>query len=475
VPFGRSQTKTTKSKSGKSDKAIVSEIQTETDLILTARRSSSLSGEINAPGDKSISHRAVIFGALAAGETRIEGLLEGDDVLATMKAMGQMGAGTEHLGPGSWRITGVGKSGLHPPGTEINFGNSGTSARLVMGAMSTFPLAAHMIGDQSLSGRPMDRVVTPLMRMGARFEKTGDQYHLPLVLRGTDPGQAKAIVYEVPVPSAQVKSAILLAGLNVSGRTIVLEREATRDHTERMLEMFGVPVTRTVDPDGTHRISIDGPAQLNAQPVIVPGDPSSAAFAAVSALITPGSDIVIRNVMQNPHRTGLYTTLREMGGHIEQLNPRQEAGENVADLRIRSSQLRAIDVPAERAPSMIDEYPILAMAAAKAQGTTMMNGLAELRVKESDRLRATAEGLAQCGLNIEVGDDWLRVTGQDQIEGGAQIATHHDHRIAMSFLTLGLTTEKAVRVDGGQMIATSYPDYQSHMHALGADVGGAQP
>jgi len=472
VRFRLSQTKTTKTKSGKSDKAIVSEIQTETDLILTARRSSSLSGEIIAPGDKSISHRAVIFGALAAGETRIEGLLEGDDVLATIGAMGQLGATLAHEGAGMWRVTGVGKRGFSTPDHALDFGNSGTAARLVMGAISTFALQAKLVGDRSLSRRPMGRVTEPLSQMGVTFQAEETEDQLPLTLAGIDRANARAVEYRVPVPSAQVKSAILLAGLNVSGRTTVLESEATRDHTERMLEMFGVPVSRSVDPDGTHRISIDGPAVLNAQPVTVPGDPSSAAFAAVSALITPDSEIVIKNVLMNPHRIGLYTTLREMGGQIENLNPRQEAGENVADLRIRSSKLHGIDVPAERAPSMIDEYPILAMAAARAEGTTTMKGLAELRVKESDRLNATAQGLRQCGLNIEEGDDWLRVRGQEQIRGSAQIATHHDHRIAMSFLTLGLTAEEPVSVDGGQMIATSYPDYQTHMQTLGAHVSG---
>lgn len=470
--FGHSQTKTTKTKSGKSDKAIVSEIQTETDLILAAGRSSSLSGTIIAPGDKSISHRALIFGALAAGETQIEGLLEGEDVLATAKAMGQLGAQVSRDGAGAWRLTGVAEQGFRSPENPIDFGNSGTAARLVMGAISTFPIQARLLGDRSLSRRPMGRVITPLSQMGVTFQSEDRDDQLPLTLKGAENDGAKPIEYRVPVPSAQVKSAILLAGLNVKGRTTVLEAEATRDHTERMLELFGVTVSRTVDPDGTHRIAIDGPAQLKAQHVTVPGDPSSAAFATVSALITPDSDITIKNVLLNPHRIGLYTTLREMGGHIEYENPRHEAGEDVADLRVRSSKLHGIDVPPQRAPSMIDEYPILSIAAARAQGTTTMAGLAELRVKESDRLSATAQGLTQCGLEVEEGDDWLRVTGRDDIPGGALIATHHDHRIAMSFLTLGLSTEQTVRVDGGQMIATSYPGYQAHMQTLGANISG---
>ena len=472
--FCHCRTKTTKTKSGKSDKAIVSEIQTETDPILTARRSSALSGSIKAPGDKSISHRALIFGALAEGQTRIEGLLEGDDVLATAEAMGQLGAKLTRTGPGSWTITGVGAKGFQSPERPLDFGNSGTAARLVMGAISTFPIKAPLVGDSSLSRRPMGRVIKPLAQMGAQFECHDMPDQLPMTLIGAGPDTAKAIEYRVPVPSAQVKSAILLAGLNVHGRTIVVEGEATRDHTERMLKLFGLTVSTDIDPDGAIRISIDGPARLTGQDVTVPGDPSSAAFAAVSALITPGSDIVIKNVLLNEHRTGLYKTLREMGGQIEDLNPRLDAGEKVVDLRIRSSALQGITVPAERAPSMIDEYPILAIAAAKANGVTKMTGLAELRVKESDRLSAMAQGLAQCGVDISEGDDWLTVTGQDEIRGGAQIATHHDHRIAMSFLTLGLTTKDEVSVDGAQMIATSYPDYKAHMHSLGADISGTR-
>ena len=468
--FGDCATKTTKLKSGRSDKAKVTEIQTETDLTFTARRGSALNGTIRAPGDKSISHRALIFGALASGETLIEGLLEGDDVLATAKAMSQMGATVEHRGAGSWRILGVGQAGFSSPKDVIDFGNSGTAARLVMGAMSTFAISARLEGDQSLSRRPMGRVLTPLGQIGAQITGLDQPDRLPLDLKGAAPNTSQPITYRVPVPSAQVKSAILLAGLNVSGETIVIETEATRDHTERMLELFGVPVSKGQDPDGARRISIQGPAHMTGQHIQVPGDPSSAAFAAVSALIIPGSDIVVRNVLLNDYRIGLYTTLKEMGGQIDYLDPRHEAGEEVADLHIRSSRLQAVEVPPERAPSMIDEYPILAVAAAHAGGVTTMKGLAELRVKESDRLSTMATGLAQCGLGVREGEDWLAVKGQDHIPGGAHIATHHDHRIAMSFLSLGLTSDKPISVDGANMIATSYPEYRAHMTSLGADI-----
>ena len=363
APFRSRTNKTTRF--GRFDKAKARQIQLEMDTSLTASPSSPLAGKITAPGDKSISHRALIFGAMADGTTEITGLLEGADVLATAQAMRQLGAQVEHLSAGHWRLHGVGAAGFSLPDQAIDFGNSGTAARLVMGAMTGHAVIAQLAGDASLSARPMGRVIAPLSLMGAWQGKIPNTDRLPLRFEGAEKKQARAIEYQLPVPSAQVKSAVLLAGLGAQGKTTVIEDQPTRDHTERMLALFGAPVTRHIFADGSHHISIAGPQTLTATKVAVPGDPSSAAFAAVATLITGGSDILIENVLLNEYRTGLYRSLIDMGGHIDFMNERQEAGEKVADLRVQSSALSAIDVPADRAPSMIDEYPILAIAAAR--------------------------------------------------------------------------------------------------------------
>ncbi|MFP3942932.1 MAG: 3-phosphoshikimate 1-carboxyvinyltransferase, partial [Alphaproteobacteria bacterium] len=403
---------------------------------LAARPGSALSGRLCPPGDKSVSHRALILGALALGESRIEGLLEGDDVVRTAAAMRAFGAHIRREGEGAWTVHGTGAGGWRSPEAVIDFGNSGTGARLVMGAAATTDLSAVFAGDRSLSRRPMDRVIEPLRRMGARFE-TAPGGRLPLRLEGAaDP---LPVEYVLPVASAQVKSAVLLAALNTPGRTTVAEPAATRDHTERMLRRFGVPVSVEHGPEGT-RISVTGEAEFRGTDVHVPGDPSSAAFPAVAALIVPGSDIVLEGVMMNPLRAGLFETLSEMGAAIGAVNEREESGEPVADLRIRASALRGVEVPPERAPAMIDEFPVLAAAAACAEGRTVMRGLSELRVKESDRLAAMAQGLAACGVTVQELADGLIVEGRGSggVPGGATVRAFGDHRIAMSFLVLGL-------------------------------------
>jgi len=420
------------------------------------------------PGDKSISHRALIFGALAVGETRISGLLEGEDVLNTGKAMGALGAKVERTGEGEWRVHGVGVGGFRTPAGVLDFGNSGTGCRLVMGAVGGCPITATFDGDASLRSRPMRRILDPVTRIGARALSEADGCRLPITLEG-----ARApipIIYRTPVPSAQIKSAVLLAGLAAPGETTVIETEASRDHTERLLEHFGARVT--VAPEGEHgrRITLVGEPELRPAPVLVPADPSSAAFPMVAALIVPGSEVVFSDVMTNPLRTGLITTLREMGAAIETLNVRGDAGEEIADFRIRASSLRGVDVPPERAPSMIDEYPILAVAAAFAEGTTIMRGLKELRVKESDRLAAVAAGLAGNGVEVEIDRDDLIVHGKGHAGGGGMVATQMDHRIAMSFLVMGLGTAKPVAIDDGTFIATSFPGFVPMLCGLGADV-----
>jgi 3-phosphoshikimate 1-carboxyvinyltransferase len=418
------------------------------------------------PGDKSISHRALIFGALAVGETRISGLLEGEDVLNTGKAMQALGAWIERAGAGEWLVRGVGVGGFGQPASALDFGNSGTGCRLVMGAVAGCPIAVVFDGDASLRKRPMQRVLDPLQQMGARVVST-DGGRLPVTLAGaTDP---IPISYRTPVPSAQVKSAVLLAGLGAPGVTTVIEREATRDHTERLLEHFGADIRS--EPDGLHgrRISLAGQPELVPAPVVVPADPSSAAFPLVAALIVPGSEVILDAVMTNPLRTGLITTLREMGAAIEPLDIRND-GEEVADFRIRAAPLRGVEVPAERAPAMIDEYPILAVAAAFAQGVTRMRGLKELRVKESDRLAATAAMLRVNGVAAEIDGDDLIVEGRGRAAGGGQVATHMDHRIAMSALVMGLASDKAVAVDDAGFIGTSFPGFVESMRGLGADL-----
>jgi len=435
---------------------------------LTARRSGPLKGRVRVPGDKSISHRALIFGALAVGETRIAGLLEGQDVLNTGNAMRALGAQVERTGETQWRVHGVGVGGFASPNGPLDFGNSGTGVRLVMGAVGGCPIVAAFDGDASLRSRPMQRILDPLLLMGARPVQVSDGGRLPLALAGArDP---VPIVYRTPVPSAQIKSAVLLAGLAAPGATTVIEQEASRDHTERLLAHFGAEVT--VEPEGEHgrKITLKGEPELTPAPVVVPADPSSAAFPMVAALIVPGSEVILTDVMTNPLRTGLITTLREMGADIEALALRSDVGEEMADLRVRTSALRGVEVPATRAPSMIDEYPVLAVAASFAEGTTVMRGLEELRVKESDRLAAVANGLRANGVEVEIDGDDLIVHGRGRAKGGGTVTTHMDHRIAMAFLVMGLASEQPVAVDDTAFIATSFPGFVPMMRALGAEL-----
>jgi 3-phosphoshikimate 1-carboxyvinyltransferase len=434
---------------------------------LEARSSGPLTGKVRVPGDKSISHRALILGALAVGETRISGLLEGEDVLNTAKAMRALGAQVERTGDFAWSVRGVGVSGFAAPEAPLDFGNSGTGCRLVMGAVAGCPITAVFDGDASLRSRPMRRVLDPLDLMGARVGASGQGGRLPLTLHGArDP---LPILYRTPVASAQIKSAVLLAGLAAPGITTVIETEASRDHTELMLKHFGAQITSL--PEGRHgrRIALTGQPELHGAEVVVPADPSSAAFPIVAALIVEGSDIVLSDVMTNPLRTGLFTTLREMGASIEESLVRGDAGEPMAQFRVRASRLRGVEVPPERAPSMIDEYLVLAVAAAFAEGTTIMRGLQELRVKESDRLEATAAMLRVNGVKVEIVGDDLIVEGKGHVAGGGLVATHMDHRIAMSALVMGLAADKPVKVDDTAFIATSFPDFIPMMRSLGAE------
>jgi 3-phosphoshikimate 1-carboxyvinyltransferase len=436
-------------------------------LPMTARRSGPLGGTAEIPGDKSISHRALILGALAVGETRIEGLLEGQDVLDTAEAMRAFGATVTRHGPGSWSVWGVGVGGFAEPSRVIDCGNSGTGVRLIMGAMATTPITATFTGDASLVKRPMGRVTGPLAQFGAQaVGRAGGR--LPMTLVGA--AEPVPVRYTLPVPSAQVKSAILLAGLNAPGQTVVIEPEATRDHTERMLAGFGAQVTVEDTPQG-RVITLTGQPELRPQAVAVPRDPSSAAFPAVAALMVPGSDVLIPGVSRNPTRDGLYVTLLEMGADLTFENPRDEGGEPVADLRLRHrGRLQGVTTPAHRAASMIDEFPILAALAATARGVTVMQGVKELRVKESDRIDAMAKGLRACGVVVEETEDTMTVHGMESVPGGATVATHLDHRIAMSFLVLGLVSEAPVTVDDAGPIATSFPAFEGLMQALGAPI-----
>ncbi len=430
-----------------------------------------LAGTIRVPGDKSISHRSLMLGAVAVGETVIHGLLEGEDVLNTAAAMRLLGARAERGEDGVWRVRGVGLGGLAEPAQVLDMGNSGTAARLLMGLVASHPITCVFTGDASLNKRPMARVTGPLEQMGARFVgRSGGR--LPLTVVGSD--RTVPITYRLPVASAQVKSAIILCGLNTAGTTTVIEAEPTRDHTELMLRHFGATVTTERMEDGALAVSVVGQPELTGRTIVVPGDPSSAAFPAVAALLRPGSEVLLPGVGMNPHRTGLYTTLVEMGANIAFENRRDEAGEPVADLRVKHGPLKGIVVPADRAPSMIDEYPILAAAAACAEGTTVMLGLKELRVKESDRLAMVADGLTKCGVKVEVGaDDSLTVYGTGKPpQGGATVATAMDHRIAMSFLVLGMATAEPVRVDDGAFIETSFPGFVDLMNGLGAKIEG---
>jgi 3-phosphoshikimate 1-carboxyvinyltransferase len=434
---------------------------------MTAAHGNPLRGRVRVPGDKSISHRALILGALAVGPTRISQLLEGEDVINTGKAMRAMGARVEREGVGQWRIDGVGVGGFAQPRGPLDFGNSATGCRLVMGAAASCPISVTFDGDASLRKRPMQRVIDPLTRMGAQALASAPGGRLPVTLRGArDP---IPIVYEPPAASAQLKSAVLLAGVGAPGATTVFEKEATRDHTERMLSHFGAEVVVEIVGDG-RRITVNGQPELNAAEVVVPTDPSSAAFPLVAALITRGSDLVIEGVMTNPLRTGLFKTLLEMGASIETVEARSVGGEEVADLRVRSSGLKGVTVPAARAPSMIDEYPVLAVAAACAEGTTIMRGLKELRVKESDRLAATAAMLRVNGVEVEIDGDDLIVHGRGRAPGGGVVETHMDHRIAMSTLVMGLATEKPVRADDVSFVATSFPGFADMMRSLGANL-----
>lgn len=434
---------------------------------LKASRCSPLSGRIRVPGDKSISHRALILGALAVGETRIQGLLESEDVLNTAKAMRALGAQVARESDGTWTVHGVGVAGFAQPKAPLDFGNSGTGCRLVMGAVAGCPISATFDGDASLRSRPMRRIVDPLALMGAKVTAQSDGGRLPLTLAGArDP---LPIEYRSPVASAQIKSAVLLAGLAAPGTTTVIEPAASRDHTELMLKHFGAEIMSV--PDGTEgrKISLTGQPELHGAPVAVPADPSSAAFPIVAALIVPGSDVTFDDVMTNPLRTGLFTTLREMGASIEEANARGDAGEPMAQLRVRASKLRGVEVPAARAPSMIDEYLVLAVAAAFAEGTTIMRGLHELRVKESDRLEATAAMLRVNGVKVEIEGDDMIVEGRGHVPGGGVVATHMDHRIAMSALVMGCASDEPVSVDDTAFIATSFPDFIPMMQRLGAD------
>jgi len=435
---------------------------------LAARRSAGLKGRVRVPGDKSISHRALILGALTVGETRIEGLLEGEDVINTGKAMRALGADVERVGEGVWRVRGVGVAGFAQPAKPLDFGNSGTGCRLVIGAVAGCPITATFDGDASLRSRPQRRVLDPLERMGARALSVAEGGRLPLILQGArDP---IPIVYAPPAASAQLKSAVLLAGLAAPGETVVAEAEATRDHTERMLRHFGADVR--VEREGAHgrRVTLKGQPELVPAPVMVPADPSSAAFPLVAALIVPGSEIVLEGVMTNVTRTGLFATLREMGATIEELDRRLEGGEDVADLRVRTSSLKGVEVPPERAPFMIDEYLVLGVAASFAEGVTRMRGLKELRVKESDRLAATADMLRVNGVSVEIEGDDLIVHGKGRAAGGGLVKTHMDHRIAMSALVMGLASQKPVQVDDTAFIATSFPGFVEMMRRIGGEL-----
>ena len=438
--------------------------------MLRASPGNPLRGDITVPGDKSISHRAVMLGASAVGTTRITGLLEAADVIRTVQAMAALGARIERHADGVWQVQGVGVGGWKEPEQTIDFGNSGTGVRLTAGLVATTPVKVIFTGDESLSRRPMKRITEPLALFGAKID-TAPGGTLPM--RVTGAADPVPVEYALPVPSAQVKSAVLLAGLNAPGTTVVHEPVACRDHTERMLKAFGADIAEEPAEQG-RRILLTGQKELKATDVEVPADPSSAAFPLAAALICPDSTVRVRNVLLNPTRTGLIETLHEMGARIRIENPRQSGGEILGDLVAETSELRGITVPAQRAPSMIDEYPVLAVIAAFAQGTTRMEGLAELRVKECDRLKVTAQALAACGVEVRTGEDWLEVTGGGKVKGGAVIDSHMDHRIAMAFLVLGLAALEPVTVRGTDVINTSFPGFEELMRALGAEIGPVQ-
>jgi len=442
-----------------------------TPVPMTSSAGGPLSGTADVPGDKSISHRSLILGAMTVGETKVTGLLEGQDVLDTAKAMRAFGAEIEKRGD-TWHVHGVGVGGFAEPDQVIDCGNSGTGVRLIMGAMATSPIVATFTGDASLNKRPMARVTDPLALFGAQAlgRSAG---RLPMTIRGAV--DAVPVRYATPVPSAQVKSAVLLAGLNAPGETVVIEREATRDHSERMLAGFGAQVTTEQTNEG-RVITLRGQPEFTPQTITVPRDPSSAAFPVCAALIVEGSDVLVPNIGLNPTRAGLFFTLQDMGANLTFENPREEGGEPVADLRARfSPDLKGIEVPPERAASMIDEYPVLSIVAAFAEGKTHMPGVKELRVKESDRIDAMAKGLRAAGVTVDEGEDWWTVhgLGHGNVAGGAMAASQLDHRIAMSFLVLGLATRSPMTVDDGGPIATSFPIFTTLMTGLGARIGSS--
>lgn len=439
---------------------------------LVARPSGPIRGRVRPPGDKSISHRALLFGALAAGTTEIRGLLEGEDVLCTAAAMRAFGAEVERLGAGRWRVKGCGAQGFAQPAGSIDFGNSGTGVRLTMGAAAAFAIDATYTGDASLSGRPMARILDPLALMGARWTAR-DKGLLPATVTG---GGLKAIDYASPHASAQIKSAILLAGLGADGTNSVTEPKASRDHTERMLRAFGAEVLETGDASGRHTASVKGGAKLKGRPVSVPADPSSAAFLIAAALIAPGSDLVLDDVCLNALRTGFFDCVHDMGGIMPVSKFRVDSEEPMGSLQVTASAgLKAITPPEDRAASMIDEYPILSALAAFATGDTVLSGAAELRVKESDRIALMVEGLRACGVEADEKPDGLIVHGKGpgSVRGGATVRTHGDHRIAMSFLILGLAAREPVIVEDAEMIATSFPGFADLMRSLGADIAEA--
>jgi len=440
-----------------------------TPIPMTSRPCGPLTGVAEVPGDKSISHRSLILGAMAVGETWITGLLEGEDVLDTAKAMRAFGAEVTDHGGGEWSVHGVGVGGFAEPDQVIDCGNSGTGVRLIMGSVATTPISVTFTGDASLNGRPMGRVTDPLALFGTQAHgRSGGR--LPMTLVGA--AAPVPVRYTVPVPSAQVKSAVLLAGLNAPGQTVVIEKEATRDHTERMLQGFGATLTVAETEEG-RVITLDGQPELRPQSITVPRDPSSAAFPVCAAILVPGSDVLVPNIGLNPTRAGLFTTLKEMGADLTYENMREEGGEPVADLRARfSPNLQGIAVPPERAASMIDEYPVLSVVASFATGVTDMQGVKELRVKESDRIDAMAKGLRAAGVAVDEGPDWWQVTGlgHGNVPGGATVASQLDHRIAMAFMVMGMATQKPMRVDDGSPIATSFPIFESLMARLGAQL-----
>lgn len=424
-----------------------------------------LKGKIFAPGDKSISHRSLILGAMAKGKTNITGLLEGADIMATAEAMNKLGARVERIKKGEWIIKGCGEAGLISPSEPIDCGNAGTGVRLLMGAISGYKISATFKGDTSLSSRPMARVLNPLEQMGIEYN-CDEGETLPATIISS--GNLKSIDYVSPHASAQVKSAILLAGINTSGVTSITEHTLSRDHSENMLKAFGATINIETQGQG-QKVSIKGPVTLKGTDISIPGDPSSAAFPIIAAIITPGSDILVQNVMMNPTRIGLFTTLTEMGAYLRADNYRTSGGEIIADIHVKYSKLNGVIVPEERAPSMIDEYPILAVAAAYAKGTTVMRGIAEMRVKESDRIKATFELLIKNGVDVKEHSDGLSIKG-GSVTGGATVLTHHDHRIAMSALILGINAENPITIDDSSMIATSFPTFFELMAEIGAKI-----